>query len=204
MAIVIDGLNLVESKRRLPTEAFFVDTNVVIDFKDPFGRTNDEPYFEKRHEDASRVVSYLKSSGVIAFATLGVVLEYYKNVQTGFYLARTGKAKFDTRDFKIRRDSDQDFMASWDLQMKALKKTFTRNFPLYDESPNAMETVSSFKGGSVDFGDHLLYETAMKAPQNRRCVFSNDGDFYTFPDELCLLTTNKEIVRSAEKDGKLY
>ena len=62
MAIVIDGLNLVESKRRLPTEAFFVDTNVVIDFKDPFGRTNDEPYFEKRHEDASRVVSYLLSS----------------------------------------------------------------------------------------------------------------------------------------------
>ena len=204
MAIVIDGLKLVESKRRLPKEAFFVDTNVVIDFKDPFGRSNDDSRFRSRHQEISQVVSQLKASKIVALSSLGVLLEYYKYIQVGFYQARTGNTKFDLSDFKKLRGSDIGFMNSWDLQMKALKKTFRRSFPLYDKSPNATETVSTFQGGSVDFGDHLLYETVMRAPQNKRCVFSNDGDFYAFPDELHLLTTNGEIIRTAKKDGKLY
>lgn len=39
MAIVIDALSLVRTNKRLPTEAFFVDTNVVIAFADPFSRS---------------------------------------------------------------------------------------------------------------------------------------------------------------------
>lgn len=204
MAIVIDGLKLVNSKKRLPKEAFFVDTNVVIGFKDPLGRTNDSPSLANRHAEVSSVVSYLKSSGTAVFATLGVVLEYYKNIQNGYYLARAQKEKFDNLDFKRRRDSDPDFMAGWDLQMKALKRTFTRNFPLYDTSPVATETLSGFQGGSVDFGDHLLYATLMTAPETSRCAFSNDGDFYSFPDDLYLVTTNGQIINRATKEGKLY
>jgi hypothetical protein len=204
VAIVIDGLKLVNSKKRLPKEAFFVDTNVVIDFKDPLGRTNDSPNLADRHAEVSLVVSYLKSSGTAAFATLGVVLEYYKNIQNGFYLARAQKKKFDNLDFKKRRDSDFDFMAGWDLQVKALKRTFTRNFPLYDTSPAGTETLLDFQGSSVDFGDHLLYATVMTAPERSRCVFSNDGDFYSFPDDLYLLTTNVKVIGKATEDGKLY
>ena len=204
MAIVIDALKLVNAKKRLPKEAFFVDTNVVIDFKDPLGRTNDSRSLAKRHGEVSVVISYLKSSRIAALATIGVVLEYYKNIQYGFYLARAQKERFDNLDFKRLRDEDLEFMDAWDLQMKALKRTFTRNFPLYDASPAAVPTVSNFQGGSVDFGDHLLYATVMTAPESSRCVFSNDGDFYSFSDQIYLLTTNGKIIGKANREGKLF
>lgn len=72
---MIDGPDLISSKRRLPTEAFFVDTNVVIDFKDPFGRTETDKSIERRHETIVNIVDVLKSKGVSALGTLGVVLE---------------------------------------------------------------------------------------------------------------------------------
>ncbi|HEY9167747.1 MAG TPA: hypothetical protein VIS48_16460 [Candidatus Kryptonia bacterium] len=193
-----------ESKRRLSKEAFFVDTNVVIDFKDPFGRTSIDRTIERRHGEISSIVGYLKSSGIKSLSTVSVILEYYKNIQVGFYKVRTGNEQFQIRDFKRLRDKDIDFMNAWDLQMKMLKRTFTRNFPVYDGSPNPGETVLNFAGGSLDFGDHLLYETVTVSPRNLWCIFSNDSDFYSLPDEIFLLTNNEEIIKSAEKNGKLY
>jgi len=131
-------------------------------------------------------------------------LEYYKYIQVGYFQARTGKHMNDIRDFKNLRDNDIDFMAGWDIQMETLKRTFTKNFPLYEGSPEANETVSTFRGGTVDFGDQLLYKTVMTAQQNMWCIFSNDSDFYSFPDELYLLTTNGEVIKKAAKEGKLY
>lgn len=204
MTIVIDGLDLVNSKRRLPKEAFFVDTNVVIGFKDPFSHSSDAPSLQKRQEDISATIGYLKSFGIKAYATLGIVLEYYKNLQVGFYRVQPGKNDFDLADFKKMRKNDSNFKLGWELQMKSLRKVFRRNFPLFEGYPSAEETVSTFTGLEVDFGDQLLFKTVMTAPSNMWCIFSNDGDFYSFPDDLYLLTTNERVIRTAKKDNKLF
>lgn len=204
MAIVVDGLRLVNSKRRLPTEAFFVDTNVVMDFKDPFSHASLDRYLQRRQEKVSNVVNYLKSIGVRTYSTLGVVQEYYKTIQVGFYQLQPGKGKFEVADFKKLKRSDSSFKDGWQLQMKQLTKTFTRNFPVHNMFPDPDETIRTFTGINVDFGDHFLFKTVMCAPKNMWCVFSNDADFYSFPDDLYLLTTNGQIIKTAEKDGKLY
>lgn len=102
------------------------------------------------------------------------------------------------------RNKDKEFREAWERQVKLMRKTYTRNFPLYESGPNAEQTVSTFFGLTADFGDHLLFKTVMSAPENMRCVFSNDADFYSFPDDLYLLTTNGQIIRTADKGGKLY
>lgn len=204
MTLVIDGLQLVRFKRRLPKEAFFVDTNVVIDSIDPFGRALEVPSVVKRNEKITEVLGKLKGQGFPYYTTIGVVAEYYKHIQIGFYLTETRKKIFDGTDFKRLRDSDVDFMDRWGFWMDEIKKTFKKKFPLYDVSPDAIMTLSTFEGGRADFGDHLLFESIMAAPESMRCVFSNDSDFYSFPDDLYLLTTNAEIIRSAKQDGKLH
>ncbi len=56
MALIIDALDTVKNKRRLPTEAFFVDTNIIINFKDPFGASYKDKNFQKINEDTTNVL----------------------------------------------------------------------------------------------------------------------------------------------------
>lgn len=203
MAIVIDALKLVRDKKGLPTEAFFVDTNIVIDYTDPFGQSLDLHSLARRNERITEALSYLKSRNNVAYGSVGVALEYYKHIQVGFYQVHTG-AKFNSDDFKQLRDNDIDFMNRWDGQMKAFKRVFTKNFPLYDSPTSFTELLPDFQGSSCDFGDHLLFATVMQRDPKMRSVFSNDMDFYSFPDSLFLLTTNQKLVQIAEGDKKLF
>ncbi len=204
MPIVIDGLQLVNSKRRLPKEAFFVDTNVVIDFIDPFGRSLESPSVAERNEKIAEVLGKLKGAEIPYYATLGVVAEYYKHIQNGFYLIETRKKLFNSTDFKKLRNSDVDFMDRWEGQMEELRRVFTKKIPAYDLSVNLPEVITTFNGNHADFGDYLLYKTVMACPEKMRCVFSNDADFYSFPDDLYLLTTNGKVIKTGEKDNKLF
>jgi hypothetical protein len=204
MAIVIDGLTLLKDKRRLPTEAFFVDTNIIIAFEDPFGRSMDNPSIGKRNEEVSQIVLYLKSLGFKSYTTITVALEYYKHIQVGFFNIHTGRKQFDLEEFKRLRDGDLDFMTRWDHQIKVFRKVFQKKFPFYTSAPDLTELVSTFEGGKVDFGDHALFWSVMSCADSFHCIFSNDADFCAYPDELYLLTTNPRIIRNAKAENKLY
>jgi hypothetical protein len=204
MAIVIDGLTLLKDKRRLPTEAFFVDTNIIIAFKDPFGLSNIDGSMQRQNVQVSEVVSFLKSTGLKGYATISTALEYYKYIQVGFFNLQTASERFDLGRFKKLRDNDAEFMVRWDHQISVFKKVFKKNFPLYEMSPPLERLLSTFQGGKADFGDHTLFHSVMSCAENLRCIFSNDADFCVYPDELYLLTTSLKIIRNAKAENKLH
>jgi hypothetical protein len=203
MALVIDALNLIAAKKRLPTEAFFVDTNVLLDYQDPFGRSLDTPRIRRSSEEITKVMQYLRSQGVKSRTISAVALEYYKHIQVGFYQVHTDK-KFDAEDFKKLRNNNIEFMDRWDSQISIFKKLFTKTFPLCDVGDLPSDLLSSFKGSEADFGDHLLWKSVQSLAEPLRCIFSGDNDFYSFPDEVFLLTINQRIIESASADGKLF
>lgn len=202
MAIVIDAVQLVRDKKRLPKEAFFVDTNVVLDYVDPFSRSLELDSVARPNARVREVMSYLKSHQRV-YSTVGVALEYYKHIQVGFYQVQTGKI-FQADDFKMLRNNDVEFINRWDGQIKAFKKVFTKNFPLYDAQVPVAELVSDFQGGACDFGDHVLCKSVLQCDDKLRCIFSNDSDFYSFPDNLLLLTTSQSIIKQAREHGNLH
>lgn len=184
-------------------EAFFVDTNIIIAFEDPFGRSIDNPSIAKRNEEISRIVLYLKSLTFKGYTTITVALEYYKHIQVGFFNVHTDREHFDSEQFKRLRDSDLDFMTRWDHQMKVFRKVFEKKFPFYTTAPDLTKLLLTFEGTKVDFGDHALFHSVMSCAEKVHCIFSNDADFIVYPDELFLLTTNPKIVRTAKQGNKL-
>jgi len=44
----------------------------------------------------------------------------------------------------------------------------------------------------------------MASDENYKCVFSNDSDFYSYDDDLFLITINKKIIKQASDEGKIY
>lgn len=202
MATVIDAISLVRNNKRLPKEAFFVDTNVVLDFVDPFGKSLGGGSFGKRNERVTEVTKRLKSDGVPCHSTVGIALEYYKHIQVGFYQAHTGN-KFEPEDFKVLRKANPVFASSWNLQIKMFSKTFSKTFPLKDVTIPATNVLKTFDCTNVDFGDHVLYVSVKAMDEKNWCVFSNDSDFYSFADDLVVLTTNSRIIEKARADGHL-
>jgi len=203
MAIVIDALDLVRNKKRLPREAFFVDTNILVDFIDPFSRSTTDPRLAARNVELAEVIHPLKSWGSKSLSTASVALEYYKYIQVGFYKIETGKDRLDTEDFKRLRDGDLDFMTRWDHQLKVFKRLFSKTFPLLDVTLTLADVLSTFEGSKVDFGDHLLFKATLASDPKLRCVFSNDADFYSFSGEIYLLTTNRRVIAKAASESKL-
>jgi len=65
------------------------------------------------------------------------------------------------------------------------------------------DVLPTFEGSKVDFGDYLLFKVTLASDSKLRCIFSNDADFYAFPNEIYLLTTNAKIIRAAKQDSKL-
>lgn len=76
MPKVIDGDTLIKDFKRLPTEAFFVDTNIIIDFKDPFSATYKNTIKEKVNNKITQLLSTLKSAGIKSYTTFSVALEF--------------------------------------------------------------------------------------------------------------------------------
>lgn len=197
MAIVIDALKLVRDKKRLPTEAFFVDTNIVVAYLDPFSQSSFDTQLEKSNVELREIIPALKGSGVKPFSTLSIALEFYKYVQVTFYKIESGKDKFDLGDFKEHRDNDIDFMTRWDNQIKVFQRTFVKTFPLYIHPALSPDVIKSFKGSRYDFGDPLISSVVFQCAEKMCCIFSNDSDFLAFSDELFLLTSNKKIIEAA-------
>ena len=203
MAIVIDALSIVENKKRLPCEAFFVDTNIIIDSKDLFGRSLDSAFVAQTNFEVNQTLHYLKSSHHTSYSTLSVAVEYYKHLQVGYYLTQTGEKYFKTAEFKKKREGDIAFFTGWDLHLKSFKKLFTKNYPIHSMHELPSSILATFEGSRVDFGDHLLFTYVMKCEKNQRCIFTNDGDFYSYNEDFLLLTTNKNIIGKAKTNGNI-
>jgi hypothetical protein len=203
MAIVLDALELVHDKKRLPTEAFFVDTNIVLDYADPFGRSLDRDSFARRNAEAREIIHWLKSQHHQAFSTISVALEFYKVIQVGFYQIFVDKTslkvtptRFDPEHFKRLRKSDVDFIERWNLQLRGFRRAFTKWFPVFHPQFEVSRLMQDFDGSQVDFGDHVLHLLVLASGEKRKCVFSNDADFASYPDDFYLLTTNPTILKS--------
>ncbi|MBD1206960.1 MAG: hypothetical protein H9535_00905 [Ignavibacteria bacterium] len=207
MAIIIDvrpcspGNNAYTKElcRSLHCEAFFVDTNVLIDFKDPLGRALDKKDIERK-EFVTDALTAIKSQGVASYSTLTVSIEYYKYIQTGFYQTFANQ-KITTLDFKRLRETSPGFAEGWALHVRKFRETFAKKFPLYGETQANVDIRGMTE--EVDFGDFALYDTVRRLTPTHRFVFSNDGDFYSFSDIL-LFTVNPTMIEKARKDNLLF
>jgi hypothetical protein len=181
-------------------KAFFVDTNVLIDFKDPFGRSIEQREQQKQ-ESIVDAINSLKSIGIASYSTLSVAIEYYKYIQVSSYKIATEQQKFDTLSFKRLRAADTNFADQWALRIKQSRELFGRKFTLYSGLPSSL-AITDFKD-DADFGDFALYDSVRHAERAHQFIFSNDADFYTFPDG-CLLTVNTSVIEKARADGLLH
>jgi hypothetical protein len=123
MPIVIDANSLINETRRLPTEAFFVDTNIIIDFTDPFGISTTKPTVEDRVRKITKIVGRLKST-YKSFSTFSVAMEYYKHIQFNTYTLYNETKKLDIENFKKLKSNDIEFMQICDSQVRGFRKTF--------------------------------------------------------------------------------
>jgi hypothetical protein len=210
MAIVIDALDIVHNRKSLPVEGFFVDTQMIIYYKDPFGKSGyKDRIFDNLNINARETLQYLKGQ-YKTFSTLSVALEYYKYLQVNSYLlykqttANHQNIKFDSDDFKNLRENDVTFRGTWEKYLESFKKVFTKNFQLVDISFDTNNILTSFKGTEMDFGDHLLYNVVTNSNAKYHCVFSNDIDFYSCPDDVFFLTFNNKAMGKEKLENKLY
>jgi len=208
MAIVIDAKDILDNKKELPTEAFFVDTNIVIDFKDPFGISSTNKKDEERIQLIQSIMHDIRSRlQATPYSTTDTALEYYKHIQNKTVSLYKDINKIDRlsfHDLKKLRKNDHHFRAAWENQMKVFVKTFKRTFPIFGKPILVDNILSDFKFEEMDFGDHLLYKTVNNCESEYRCIFSNDADFYSISDEIFLLTTNPRVIQQAVNDGKLF
>ncbi|MEW5800337.1 MAG: hypothetical protein AB1728_15160 [Bacteroidota bacterium] len=203
MAIVIDALEIVSSKKRLPCEAFFVDTNIIIYHRDPFAESAFDYYKKILNERVTNCIHYFRSDHSKCFSVISVAIEFYKFIQVGSYNIFTGAKKMDLEHFKKLRLNDKEFQKKWQITLKQYEKCFTKYFPLYGVYAST-DIFQNFDGMLVDFGDYALFDTVMNSKKEWFCIFSNDSDFYSFPNDLYLLTLNEDMIKRAKLEGKIY
>lgn len=209
MPKVINGTILAKDCRRLPTEAFFVDTNIIIKYKDPFGSSLNNPKEEKLNQGISDLLDRIKSAGKKSYTSLSVALEYFKYIQVTSYILYK-KSRFDEKniswslkDFKNLRKNGGEFKEYWESYLKVFKNTFKKNFVIIDKYLNTEEIMEDFLGENIDFGDHLLYKVS-KQLSTISCIFTDDSDFYRINDgNLFLITFNNTILKEADSDSNL-
>lgn len=202
--IVIDANEILKNKKKLPTEAFFIDTQLVIFYKDPFGQSgyNNQPNTGLNIK-TREITEYLKSQHK-SFSVLSTALEYYKFIQVNIYLRYTQNKKFDPIDFKNLKNSNEQFLSIWDIQIKSFKRLFSKNFPIYPIDTFDSTNINDFDGVHADFGDYVMYNSVINLDNKFRCIFSDDRDFYYFKGDFYLLTFNKKVIELAKKDNKLH
>ena len=170
-----------------PITDIIVDTNVIIDYKDPFGNVN--PNVNSKIVDQ---INKLKSHFKV-YSTIISAIEYYKFLQYGYYniyikIHSGNYAKYSTIEFKKLRRTDPDFSNGWDLRLKEFKRTNIKHFPPLNIDLNniyTIENIGTFDGSKADFGDEMIYKICqfLKFP----VVITKDKDFSSFPDDLNLL-----------------
>ena len=204
MATVIDVASYVELKRRLPVEAFFIDTNIVIAAIDPFGASLDEPY-KTKYTEIQPVLQMLRSAQQVkCFYSSIVAWEYYSHIRWMFFKTQNQGVKFSTGQFKALREASAEFLHGWEGQLKAFNKAFGKRFVFFEPSAYSKDWFKAYSGTEVDLGDAMIVHQVMGASESQRCVFSNDGDFLKFDEQFYLLTTNRKIIEDARKKGNLF
>lgn len=203
MAFVIDANDLTSKKAKLPTIAFLVDTNIVIDFKDPFGRTSVDLHYAQINTEIRKAIEHLKSHHK-CFSTLSVAIEYYKYLQVNYYKIALAKDNFSPDDFKLQRNNNSDFIAGWELHIRNFQRLFKKNFEIYNLPIDIYDLLNTFDGKLADFGDQILYKYSLIDRINLNCIFSRDKDFFNLPDDFYLITIDKNIISTAKSNNKLY
>lgn len=203
MPFVIDAKYYMQNKKKLPVEAFFVDTNVIIEFLDPFSRSASNSYYQKRNEELYNNLHYFRSIGYKNYSTVVSCIEYYKHIQWNMFRIRFPQEQYSTREFKRKLTIDNTFNPAWESQLKVFNKAFERHFPLHESSLDQSKLIGDFSGMNVDYGDYVIYKIVSTQKKEQCAVFSNDHDFYNFPNDFILITIEDKIIEQAEKDGKL-
>lgn len=203
MPKVIDAEKLIAQKEKLPTEAFFVDTNSIVYFIDPFGESNNNNFVAELNPKLARLFNYLKNS-CKSFCTIEIAFEYYNHVKYGTMKNfRKIDPTIEHSDFKRLRKIDNNFQDIWEQRIRKFKKVFEKQFILH-KSNLSLDTLTSSYSFENDFIDHIFYNSIMSLPQNLRCIVTYDEDFYNYSGDYFLLTYNEKIIAMAKKENKLY
>ncbi len=177
---------LLRSTNTHPIERILVDTNVVINHKNPFGYVS--PAFNSK---VTRVVNRLQQKFPLN-ATLMTASEYFRYLQVGYYniFVKTQKVKYkkySAGQFKRLRKNDEEFARGWDLRLRSFRLTFTQLFPPFHPSASIFNEniIAQFDGAQVDFGDEVFYQIALQT--GFPVILTTDRDFAAFRDDLNII-----------------
>lgn len=188
---------------KLPTEAFFVDTNIIILYKDPFSTSLKNDELSRISEKVSFVTEYLKAN-YKAYSTIYSAIEYYKHLQHNYFTIQTGDKFLNTSKFKKLKTENEIFKDGWRRHMDLFRKVFYKNFPIINTGEDKSNLIYQFDSEVMDFGDYAIWKAVASYKDTYRCIFSNDSDLYNISDDFYLLTTNPRIITVAQSNGKLF
>ncbi|MFA6977870.1 MAG: hypothetical protein WC209_01000 [Ignavibacteriaceae bacterium] len=203
MAKVIDAEDLVLRKKKLPTEAFFVDTNIIILYKDPFSASLTNEELSRFSEKVSYSMEYLKAN-YKTYSTIYSAFEYYKHLQHHYFTSQTGDRFLNTSKFKKLKIENEVFKDGWKRHMISFRKVFYKNFPIINSNEDKANLIYQFESEAMDFGDYAIWKAVESSKETFHCIFSNDSDLYNISDDIYLLTTNPKIIIEAKSNGKLF
>jgi predicted nucleic acid-binding protein len=187
MAKILSIDNILPPSTNYPIDIIFVDTNVIVNYEDPFGFVKPQ-----KNADIVSLLNNLKSNYRVC-STIVSAIEFYKFLQVGYYniYIKTHPGNFEessTIAFKKLKGRDQEFLKGWELRLKMFVKTFKKHFPAFDvkgESIYSEELITSFDGKSVDFADEIIYHYSKKIKNS--VIITEDRDFQSFPDDVRLV-----------------
>lgn len=203
MAKVLDTSDFIDGKKSLPFEGFFVDTNVIIAYSDPFSNSNSNAQVRNDNEKITEFFNRPGSSGYKGYSTLFSLMEYYNYLQRNFYIAIAQDKIYTPEKFKTLRNKDQTFRNIWDGHISKMKKLFKKSFPLYMDNKTDATVLDSYDYTISEIGDHLLYKLVMNSEGDMKSIYTLDQDYYSFSDDLTILTSNQNLINKAKSDGKL-
>ena len=188
MAIILKPDDIIPPVADHPIDIIFVDTNVIINYEDPFSYVKSE-----KNEYTVSLLNQLKSVYKVRSTIAGAV-EFYKYLQVGFYniYVQTHSGdyeKYSTIAFKKLKIRDTDFSEDWKLRLKVFNRTFKRHFPAFDLDDDSIyneELLNSFDGTKVDFADEIIYKYSTKI--NNSTILTEDKDFESYPDDVRIIT----------------
>lgn len=203
MPKVISAENLLQQKERLPTEAFFVDTNTIVYLVDPFGESQSDGLVAELNPKLERLHNYLRNNHR-CYCTVEIAFEYYHHIKYGTMKNfRKLKSEVNYKDFKKVRRTEIDFQDIWNKRIRKFKRVFEKRFALFNTNVDLVELIKSYNSEN-DFIDHLFYNSIVSLENKYRCILTHDEDFYNYPEDFYLLTYNQNVISNAENDGRLY
>jgi len=204
MATVIDASDILATNKSLPVEGFFIDTNIIISYKDPFGASLNNNSLTKYNNKVTEFLNRPNSSGSKAFSTISAAIEFYKFIQYGYFKTQFPRIKFDTMKFKeFKRDSIK-FRTGLETYYKLFKKIFQSVFPISVNNSDMIDYISDFDVLKSDFGDHSIIKEVLSHDKKYHGIFTRDADFYNYNEEFYLITFNNKIIAKATSEKKLF